>query len=102
VLNKSIEKLFDNRIIGAPDLVVEVASPATATYDRHEKLDAYASAGVAEYWIVDPTTRTVELLVLEARLYRSFGNFEGKTRLPSTVISDFPINVERFFAYVGK
>jgi len=30
------------RIVGAPDLIVEIASPGTAGYDRREKQDAYA------------------------------------------------------------
>lgn len=42
VLNENLHKLTANRLVGAPNLVVEVASPATAAYDRLKKLDAYA------------------------------------------------------------
>ncbi len=100
LLKPNLAKATNKRIIGAPDLVVEVASPATANYDRREKLDAYASAGVTEYWIVDPTVRTIKLLILDAAHYRLAGIFEGKNTLPSKVIPDFPVPVEKFFAYL--
>ena len=50
------------RVEGAPDLVVEILSPATARRDLGEKLRLYAEAGVAEYWIVDPGHETFEFL----------------------------------------
>lgn len=43
-----------------PLLVVEVASPSTARYDRGLKRRFYQRAGVAEYWIVDLDARLVE------------------------------------------
>ncbi|MBI5949879.1 MAG: Uma2 family endonuclease [Chloroflexi bacterium] len=46
-------------IEGAPDLVVEVASPSTRRYDVNTKLPAYLAAGVREVWIVDPVAKTV-------------------------------------------
>ena len=49
VLNINLDRVLDSRIVGAPDLVVEVASPGTATRDRREKYDAYANTGVPEY-----------------------------------------------------
>ena len=97
VLNENLEKITDSRIIGAPDLVVEVASPGTMGYDRTRKLQAYARAGVPEDWIADPWSRTVEVFTLEINSYRSLGVFEGKATLPSKVIAGFPVHVEQFF-----
>ena len=58
--------LSDRGVEGAPDLVVEVLSPSTAARDRGIKLERYRLFGVAEYWIVDPDSRTVELWRLAA------------------------------------
>ena len=98
VLNPNLDKITESRIIGAPDLVVEVSSPGTVGYDREKKQRAYARAGVPEYWIADPWSRTVEVLTLEAGVYRSLGVFEGKAVLPSQVVPDFIVHVEQFFA----
>ena len=102
ILNANMSKISDKRVIGAPDLVVEVASPSTARYDRREKLDAYARSGVTEYWIAEPTSRTIEILTIEVNTFSSHGIFEGKTLLSSKVIPDFPIHVEQLFAYVQR
>ena len=96
VLSASLDRITPSRIIGAPDLVVEILSPGTAGYDRREKQDAYARAGVGEYWIVDPGAQTVELLTLDQGRYRSHGVFRGQARLPSSAIT-LPVPVERFF-----
>ncbi len=50
-----------NGIYGAPNLVVEVLSRSTAENDRTKKKDAYARAGVLEYWIVDTWSKSVEV-----------------------------------------
>ncbi len=97
VLNAHLDRVTTNRVIGAPDLVVEVASRGTAAYDRLTKYDVYARAGVSEYWIVKPETHTVEVLVLESRRYRSLGIFTGNMVLPSRVVPDFPAQVEQLF-----
>ena len=46
---------------GAPDLVIEILSPGTAARDRNVKLKLYRRHGAAEYWIVDPVGKTVEV-----------------------------------------
>ena len=85
----------DHFIRGVPDLVVEVASPSTTGYDRREKQDLYARAGVREYWYVAPSDVTIELLVLDGarRAYRSLGVFPRQSRLPSTALGELPFTV---------
>lgn len=97
VLNEHRERITMSRIIGAPDVVIEVSSPGTVSYDRREKQDAYARAGVPEYWVVDPATHTVDVLVLERGTFSSQGIFEGPARLPSRVLPGFQESVEKFF-----
>ena len=46
---------------GAPDLVIEVLSPATADRDRGYKREIYGKHGVREYWLVDPMAETVTI-----------------------------------------
>ena len=96
VLSANLHRITPSRIIGAPDLVVEILSPGTAGYDRREKQDAYARSGVGEYWIVDPGAQTVELLTLNKGGYRSHGVFRGQARLPSSAVT-LPVPIERFF-----
>ncbi len=98
VLNAKLDIIIESRIRGVPDLVIEVASPGTAGYDRRTKQDAYARAGVPEYWIADPYARTVEVLRLEDGAYRSLGVFRGEATLPSGVVPDLPVRVAQFFA----
>ncbi len=97
VLHKNMAKITNSHIVGGPDLVVEVASPATAQYDRQGKYYAYARAGVREYWIVDPVKLAVEVFLLEENAYHSSGAFSGEQTIPSLVVSDFAIPVQRFF-----
>jgi len=52
-------KLDRRGVRGAPDFVVEVLSPSTASHDHVLKRRAYERAGVREYWLVHPTDRMV-------------------------------------------
>jgi Uma2 family endonuclease len=100
ILNAGLEKVAEEGVIGAPDLVVEVASPSTGPYDRLTKYYAYARARVPEYWIVNPEKRTVEVLALEGNTYHSLGIFRGQDILPSQIIPGLPVHVEQFFASI--
>lgn len=58
-------KIQDDGVHGAPDLVVEVLSPTTAKNDRKHKKHVYETCGVKEYWLVSPAEKTVEQYFLE-------------------------------------
>jgi len=59
--------LHDGYIHSAPELVVEVLSPANSRSERAEKLRDYESLGVPEVWVVSPEAQTVEVLLLQDR-----------------------------------
>ena len=48
------EKIVPTHVYGAPDLVMEILSPATRKIDMNIKHSKYAAAGVREYWLIDP------------------------------------------------
>lgn len=72
----------------APDWICEVVSPSTARLDRALKLPAYARAGVAHAWIVDPRQRTLEV----------FRNSQGGWLLVSAHGDDDVVEAEPFGA----
>ena len=67
-VTKARRQIVQNRVIGPPDLVVEIIS-GTARRDRVAKLDLYAQYGVGEYWIVDPEAQLIEFLINESGRY---------------------------------
>jgi hypothetical protein len=66
----------------------------------HWTYEAYAALpnDGHRYEIVDPWSRTIEVLTWEAGSYSSLGVFEGKAVLPSKIVPDFLVHVEQFFA----
>jgi len=62
-------KIGERAITGAPDLVIEVVSPATEVKDRREKKAVYEKFGVAEYILVFPEREYVERYLLEGGKY---------------------------------
>ncbi|HUO09328.1 MAG TPA: Uma2 family endonuclease [Phycisphaerae bacterium] len=77
-------KIVQEVVMGAPDLCIEVVSPASATMDRVEKFKLYETAGVKNYWIVDPHARMVEAFVLKGGAFELavMGRDKETVRLP--------------------
>lgn len=50
---------------GIPRFVMEVLSDSTEKYDRGEKMQIYAKAGIGEYWIVDWRKKQVEIYLFD-------------------------------------
>ena len=59
VAKENINKIKEDGLHGAPDLVIEILSPRTAKYDLEDKKDVYERYGVKEYWAVDPASKQV-------------------------------------------
>ena len=83
----------------APDLVVEVLSKSTAQNDRGVKFEDYASHGVTEYWIIDPTRQTIETFTLDAdtEAYKELGRFRMGDTMNSQLLPGFSIPAKAIF-----
>ncbi|MDR3271241.1 MAG: Uma2 family endonuclease [Peptococcaceae bacterium] len=97
LVNCHPEKIVGGSLKGAPDLVIEILSPATAGYDRVEKLAKYQEAGVPECWIVDPQDCFVHAYILENGKY-VLQIWPGKARASLTVLPGCVIDLADVFA----
>jgi Uma2 family endonuclease len=104
VLTEHAGVIAQKNLIGPPDLVIEVASPSTAAYDRDAlfgKRGAYARAGIPEYWLVDPQQYTIEVLALADDAYLSLGVFQGDDQIQSQIVTKAVLIVRSCFPRVG-
>ena len=82
---------------GAPDMAVEILSPSTAGRDMVVKFNHYKDAGVREYWIVDPESRTVSAHILKNGEYVTTAYGEGDSA-PVHVLEGCVIDLADVFA----
>ncbi len=87
--NKNLDKIQKNGLYGAPDLIIEILSPATAKLDFKEKKSVYEKFGVSEYFIVDPDSKLVDSFILKKGKYEEQKRVAGKinSKILSTKIS---------------
>jgi Uma2 family endonuclease len=83
---------------GAPDLIIEILSPATRSKDLELKRKTYARFGVQEYWIVDPDAETVEVLAWSETGYVTAGSYVKSDCLSSTLLSDLKLALTEVFS----
>ena len=89
-------KLSGTGCIGAPDMVVEILSPYTASRDNVLKFNRYLLAGVREYWIVDPDARSVQACVLNHGGY-DVKVFTEADRVPVHILDGCVIDLAEVF-----
>lgn len=76
---------------GAPDWIIEITSPSNTENDYNIKLFKYRTAGVREYWIVNPRTKTVTVYDFEKEEHSNQYNFDDT--IPVCIYEDFSINI---------
>jgi Uma2 family endonuclease len=87
----------EHGIVGAPDLVLEILSPYTASYDMGEKLDKYIESGVKEYWIVDPDSRSVRVYIRKEDLSFEINKYGSEATVPVAILSGLQIDMKEVF-----
>ena len=93
-------EIVQNWIEGAPDLVVEILSPSTASRDQVHKLNLFADAGVSEYWIVDPAGRHIAFLVSDGAAFTVHPPESG--RWQSSVVPEIELDIDALWAAVER
>lgn len=76
---------------GAPDWIIEVTSPSNPQMDYGIKLFKYRTAGVREYWIVNPQKETVTVFDLENGKLSNQYSFNDD--IPVCIYENFIINI---------
>ena len=95
------EKLHDRGCIGAPDLVVEILSPGTASKDLGIKRDLYEEYGVKELWIIHPQDATIAIHVLENGLYKILPLVAKGQSLQSPSFPELNLDLNEVFSEWG-
>jgi Uma2 family endonuclease len=91
-------EIIRERIIGAPDLVIEILSPTSSQRDLNQKRKLYARHGVAEYWIVDPDDETIEIQRRQGNLLSTISLFEKNQTLTSPTFPGLTMEAAQAFA----
>ena len=76
---------------------MEVVSDDDRRRDLEIKRREYATAGISEYWIVDPKLRSITVLVLDGKQYVEHGVFALGERATSRLLSGFAADVTATF-----
>ena len=83
---------------GAPDLVVEILSPATADRDWGHKRELYGRHGVTEYWLVDPIAETVSIHRQRAGVLAATRTFGREQTLRSPLLAGLELRLDDVFS----
>lgn len=82
-------KINDRGCNGAPDFIIEIVSPSSQRMDYLTKLFKYRTAGVREYWIVNPTKETVQTYLFGD--IEDFNQYSFDDEIPVGIYDDLKI-----------
>jgi Uma2 family endonuclease len=98
VAANSICKVERTRLVGAPDLVVEVLSPSTAKRDKTDKFSLYEQHGSREYWIIDPEYKQIEVWTRSADKFERQNVYGVGDTFTSAALGGKTVEVTPFFS----
>ena len=85
-------------IRGVPELLFEVISEGTWRRDRVDKKALYEQFGVAEYWIIDPDSRLIEVFALAKGSYQLHARGVGAEKVSSKLLAGLKVSFEQLEA----
>ncbi|MEL6527815.1 MAG: Uma2 family endonuclease [Chloroflexota bacterium] len=90
LLNENSERLKARHVEGAVDIAIEIVSPGSDSIDRGTKFVEYESAGVREYWLIDPLRNEAIIYALNDK-----GRYQriSSTQLASRILPQFSLDI---------
>jgi len=83
---------------GAPDLIIEIVSPASASIDNIKKMNLYEKNGVKEYWIVHPIYKIVTIYkIMENGLYGKPETYSEEDKIEVELLKGLTIDLGLVF-----
>lgn len=86
-------KLTDKGCNGSPDWIIEIVSPSSRKMDYYLKLFKYRTAGVREYWVVDPENFKVTIYNFEMD---DMHEYTFNDKIPVGIYKDFIIDFNQY------
>ncbi|MGH9904496.1 MAG: Uma2 family endonuclease [Pyrinomonadaceae bacterium] len=89
----------EQRITGAPDIVIEILSPGSENRRRDllVKRQLYAKYGVTEYWIVDTENRSVWVYRLQGQTLEETATLSENDEVTSPLLPGFHLTIGTIF-----
>ena len=91
-------KLDEYGCNGAPDWIIEIVSPSSQRMDYGIKLFKYRTAGVREYWIVNPITHIINVFDFEHG--EKTGQYTFDEDISACIYKDLTININKLLGTV--
>ncbi len=89
-------KINEKGCFGAPDWVIEITSPSDPQRDYGVKLFKYLTAGVREYWIVNPQKKAITVFDFEQE--KRSNQYSWDDDIPVCIYEDLSINISKLLS----
>lgn len=89
--------IIQDKIKGAPDIVVEILSPSSAYHYLVHKKNIYEEKGVKEFWALDPEEKSFEIYENQSQKFILISKAKGKGVAASKILPDLKLQLEIIF-----
>jgi Uma2 family endonuclease len=80
-----------------PDWVCEVLSPSTARVGKVRKMPIYAQFGIPHLWLVDPVSKTLDVLKLQSGRWALLASFAENDKVPAEPFCEIEVELGNFW-----
>lgn len=97
-ISNARRQIVKHRVIGSPDMVLEVLSPHPRIGKLQERIEWFAHYGVREIWLLHQLDERFEILRVEGGSVAARNSFDYLTRIRSDVLPEFTVPVEEILS----